>query len=78
MAALDRLGSGKAFVGLLKGFGLSRGACGSTMCWDTADMMLVGCDPASMATVLGRIQELGGGAVYATGEEVVAEHQAAV
>lgn len=78
VVALDRLGTGKAFVGLLKGFGLSRGACGSTMCWDTGDMVLVGCDPASMATVLGRIQELGGGAVYAIGEEVVAEHQAVV
>ena len=42
--ALDRIGTGGAFMGLLKGFGLRRGAYGSTMCWDTTDMIVVGCD----------------------------------
>lgn len=77
-AALDRLGRGGSFVGFLKGFGLKRGACGSTMCWDTGDLILVGCDPRSMETVLGRLRELGGGAVYAVGGEVVAEYPAPV
>lgn len=76
--AADRLGSGKAFIGLLKGFGLSRGACGSTMCWDTADMMVVGCDPKSMETVAGRLKELGGGAAYAIGGDIVAEYPAPI
>ncbi len=74
--ALDRLGSGKAFMGLLKGFGLQRGAYGSTMCWDTVDMIIVGCDTQSMKTAIGRLKEIGGGGVYAIGDEVVAEFPA--
>ncbi len=74
--ALDRLGSGKAFMGLLKGFGLQRGAYGSTMCWDTGDMIIVGCDTQSMKTVIERLKEIGGGGVYAIGKEIVAEFPA--
>jgi adenine deaminase len=74
--ALDRLGNGKAFMGLLKGFGLQRGAYGSTMCWDVTDMIIVGCDTRSMETVIERLKEMGGGGVYAIGEEVVAEFPA--
>jgi adenine deaminase len=73
---LDRLGSGKAFMGLLKGFGLQRGAYGSTMVWDMADMIIVGCDTQSMKTVIERLKEIGGGGVYAIGDEVVAEFPA--
>jgi adenine deaminase len=76
--AADRLGGGGVFVGLLKGFGLSMGACGSTMCWDTGDLLAVGCDEASMQTVVGRLKELGGGAVYAVGSQVVAEYPAPI
>jgi len=74
--ALDRLGGGEAFMGFLKGFGLQRGAYGSTMCWDTVDMIIVGCDAQSMKTVIGRLKEIGGGGVYAIGDEVVAEFPA--
>lgn len=74
--ALDRVGSGKAFMGLLKGFGLQRGAYGSTMCWDVTDMIIVGCDTRSMKTVIERLMEIRGGGVYAIGEEVVAEFPA--
>ena len=74
--ALDRLGSGKAFMGLLKGFGLQKGAYGSTMCWDMADMIIVGCDTQSMKTVIERLKEIGGGGVYAIGDEVIAEFPA--
>jgi len=74
--ALDRLGSRKAFMGLLEGFGLQKGAYGSTMCWDTGDMVIVGCDTSSMKTVIERLKEIGGGGVYAIGEEVVAEFPA--
>ena len=73
---LDRLGSGKAFMGLLKGFGLQRGAYGSTMCWDVTDMIIVGCDIQSMKTVIERLKEIGGGGVYAIGDEVIAEFPA--
>jgi adenine deaminase len=74
--AINRLGSGKAFMGLLKGFGLQRGAYGTTMNWDMPDMIVVGCDTQSMETVIGRLKEIGGGGVYAIGKEVVAEFSA--
>ena len=74
--ALDRLGSEKAFMGLLKNFGLQRGAYGTTMSWDMTDLIAVGCDSQSMETVIGRLKEIGGGGVYAIGKEVVAEFPA--
>jgi len=76
LLAVDRIGEGGAFLGFLKGFGLRRGAYGSTMCWDTVDMIVVGCDTKSMETVIKRLQEIGGGGVYAIGERVVAEFPA--
>ena len=74
--AFDRLGGKESFMGFLKGFGLQRGALGSTMSWDTADLMVAGCDMTSMKTVIGRLKEIGGGAVYAIGEDVLAEFPA--
>jgi len=74
--AVDRTGGGGAFLGFIKGFGLRQGACGSTMCWDTPDMIVLGCDALSMETVMERLKALGGGAVYAVGREVVAEFPA--
>jgi adenine deaminase len=74
--AIDRLGSGKTFTGLLKGFGLQKGAYGSTMCWDMTDLIVVGCDSQSMETVIGRLKEIGGGGVYAIGKRVIAEFPA--
>ena len=76
LLAIDRIGKGGAFMGLLKGFGLRKGAYGSTMCWDTVDMIVVGRDTKSMETVVRRLQEIGGGGVYAIGKEVVAEFPA--
>jgi adenine deaminase len=73
LIALDRVGDGGAFLGLLKGFGLQIGAYGTTMSWDTIDMFVVGCDMKSMETVIGRLKEIGGGGVYAVGDKVVAE-----
>ncbi len=70
---INRLGSGRAFMGLLKGFGLQRGAYGTTTSWDLPDMIVVGCDIPSMETVIGRLEEIGGGCAYAIGKEIVAE-----
>jgi adenine deaminase len=74
--ALDRVGRGGAFMGLLKGFGLQRGAYGTTMSWDTIDMFVVGCDAHSMETVTGRLKEIGGGGVYAIGDKIIEEFAA--
>jgi len=76
--AIDRVAQKGAFMGFLKGFGLQKGAYGSTMCWDTVDMIVVGCDIPSMETVLARLKEIGGGAVYAIGKERVAEFPASL
>jgi adenine deaminase len=71
--AINRLGGGEAFMGFLKGFGLQRGAYGTTMSWDMPDMIVVGCDTQSMQTVIGRLKEIRGGGVYAIGKDIVAE-----
>jgi len=76
LLALDRVGKGGAFMGLLKGFGLKRGAYGTTMSWDTIDMFVVGRDMDSMKTVIRRLEEISGGGVYAIGDEVVSEIKA--
>jgi len=70
---VNRLGSGKAFMGFLKGFGLQRGAYGTTTSWDMPDMIVVGCDTQSMETVIRRLKEIRGGCAYAIGKEIVAE-----
>ena len=76
LLALDRVGRGGAFMGLLKGFGLQRGAYGTTMSWDTMDMFVVGCDVDSMKMVIRRLREIRGGGVYAIGDEIVSESSA--
>jgi adenine deaminase len=76
IVALDRTGGAQSFTGFLKGFGLRQGACGTTMCWDTVDMICVGADLVSIHTVIERLKEIGGGAVFAIGKTVVAEFPA--
>jgi adenine deaminase len=76
--ALDRIGQGGSFLGYLKGFGLQRGAFGSTLNWDTGDMVVLGCDPTSITTVIERLKEIRGGFVYANSKDTVAELSAPV
>ena len=76
LLALDRVGGQGSFMGFLKGFGLQRGAYGTTMSWDTVDMLVTGCDLPSMETVISRLKEIKGGGVYAIGNEIVSEVQA--
>ena len=76
LLALDRVGQGGEFMGLLKGLGLQRGAYGTTMSWDTIDMFIVGCDTHSMEAVIRRLIEIGGGGVYAIGDDIVSEFPA--
>jgi adenine deaminase len=76
LLALDRVGGKRVFHGLLKGFGLQKGAYGSTACWDTIDLIAVGCDLQSMRTVIERLKEIRGGMVYVIGDKVVAESSA--
>ncbi len=76
LLALNRVEGKGSFMGFLKGFGLQRGAYGTTMSWDTRDMFVVGCDTRSMETVIKRLKEIRGGGVYAIGEEIISELQA--
>jgi adenine deaminase len=57
-------------MGFLKGFGLKQGALGSTMSWDSPDLIVLGCDPVSVKTAIARLKETGGGVVHAIGGEI--------
>ncbi len=76
LLALERTGKGGMFLGMIKGFGLASGAVGTTMCWDTQDMFVVGCDEESMLTVINRLRQISGGAVVAKADQVVSEYPA--
>jgi len=78
LLAVDRLAARGAFLGLSKGYGLREGAVGSSVCWDTGDVLAIGCDQTSLRTVVARLSETGGGAVYARGGEVVTELQSPI
>jgi adenine deaminase len=74
VAAIERnLSPGKTFVGLIRGFGLKRGAMASSSAWDTADIIVVGADEADMAGAVNRIHALQGGLVLCADEKVVSE-----
>ncbi len=71
--AMDRLGSGRIFAGFIRGFGLQSGAMGTTLSWDSPDLIVVGCDISSIKTVIERLRQTGGGTAYAIGNEVLSE-----
>lgn len=71
--AIQRTGGERSFWGLLKGLGLGEGAYATTLTWDSSDLLVVGRDRRAALTALRRVVELGGGGVYAVGEDVVAE-----
>ena len=74
IAAIDRTRNpGKRFVGLIKGFGLNRGAMACSAAWDTSDIIVVGCSDEDMAAAVNRIHELRGGAVVCAQGRIEAE-----
>jgi adenine deaminase len=74
IAAVDRTHHpGKLFTGLIKGFGLARGAMACSAAWDSSDIVVIGADEANMACAVNRIAELQGGAVLCEGGQVLAE-----
>jgi adenine deaminase len=76
--ALERARGRQAFWGFLDGFGLREGAFGTTLSWDSPDLVVLGRDETAVRTVLRRLVENGGGGVFARGGEVVAEFRAPV
>ncbi len=74
IAVLERhLGTGRTGIGLVRGFGLMRGALGSTVAHDAHNLVVVGMNDADMARVVERLAELGGGIVAVEDGAVLAE-----
>jgi len=57
----------------VKGFGLKRGAIGSTVCHDHHNIAVVGADYADMALAANRLGQIEGGFVVVEGGRVLAE-----
>jgi adenine deaminase len=74
IAVIERhLGTGRVGLGFVRGFGLERGALGSTVAHDAHNLVVVGMNDADMARVVERLGELGGGIVAVDDGEVLAE-----
>ena len=74
IAVLERhLGTGRVGRGFVRGFGLRRGAFGATLAHDAHNLVVVGVDDASMARVVARLAEHGGGIVVADEDGIRSE-----
>jgi adenine deaminase len=74
IAVVERhLGTGRVGLGLVRGFGLKRGAIASTIAHDAHNVVVVGMNDASMAAAVRRLANRGGGIVVVDGAEVLAE-----
>ena len=74
IAVVERhLGTGRIGLGLVRGFGLQRGALGSTVAHDAHNLVVVGMNDADMARVVERLAEVGGGIVAVENGAVLAE-----
>lgn len=73
LSVVERHGrSGGMKVGLVKGFGLTRGALASSVAHDSHNLIVVGKDPTSMETAARRVAEMKGGMAVSDGEAVLA------
>ena len=74
IAVLERhLGTERVGLGFVHGFGLQRGALGSTVAHDAHNLVVVGTNDTDMAHVVERLAELGGGIVAVDNGAVLAE-----
>ncbi len=73
VAAMDRFGQGRKKLGVLKGFGLKRGALAVSYSFDCANIVVVGANDGDMAVALNRMADLGGGFVVAEDGRILAE-----
>jgi adenine deaminase len=74
IAVIERhLGTGRVGRGFVRGFGLQRGALGSTLSHDAHNLVVVGMSDAAMAYAVRRLANIGGGIVVVDHGEVVAE-----
>lgn len=74
IAVVERhLGSGRIGRGFVRGFGLQRGAIGSTLSHDAHNLVVVGMNDAAMAYAVRRLANIRGGIVVVDGADVLAE-----
>jgi adenine deaminase len=74
IAVVERhLGTGRIGLGLVRGFGLRRGALASTFSHDAHNLVVVGMSDEEMTRAVDRVVELGGGLVVVDGDTVTAE-----
>lgn len=74
IAVIERHGvNGNRATGFVHGFGLQRGAIGSTVCHDHHNIIVVGVDYADMALAANRLGQIEGGFVVVAGGRVLAE-----
>src|SRR5256714_273411 len=74
IAVVERhLGTGRIGLGFVRGFGLDRGALGSTVAHDAHNLVVVGMSDADMGRVVERLAELGGGIVAVEDGKLLAE-----
>ncbi|MGC8494144.1 MAG: adenine deaminase C-terminal domain-containing protein [Syntrophobacteraceae bacterium] len=74
VAAIDyRHNPGRSFTGLIKGFGIKKGAMACSAAWDCSDIIVAGADEEDMATAAERVRQLPGGAVVCEEGKITAE-----
>jgi adenine deaminase len=74
IAVIERhLGTGRIGIGLVRGFGLRRGAMATTVAHDAHNIVVVGVDDGDMQRAVQRLVELGGGEVVVEQRGVRAE-----
>lgn len=66
-------GTGNLGLGLVKGFGLRRGALASTVAHDSHNLVVVGVDDADILAAARRVEAIGGGQVVVGEGKVLAE-----
>ncbi|MDP8238265.1 MAG: adenine deaminase [Candidatus Hatepunaea meridiana] len=74
LVVVDRhSGQGNIGIGFVKGFGIKKGAIGSTVAHDSHNIIVAGVDNESILTAVNHLVELGGGQVVVEGKETLAD-----
>jgi len=74
IAVIDRhLGGDERMLGLIRGYGIERGAIAATVNPGMMNLLTVGVNEADMALAASRVAELGGGIVVAVDGKILAE-----
>lgn len=63
----------KRFVGLIKGFGIKKGAIATSAIWDACGIVVVGAHEIDMANAVNRVVDMGGGIAVSEGGKIISE-----